>query len=137
MIRVKRVYEPAEPEDGLRFLVDRLWPRGIKKELLKLDGWLRDAAPSDGLRHWYGHEPTRWVEFQRRYSDELDSRPGAWKPLLEAARSGDVTLLYSSRIKDINNAVALKGYLEQKLDCSGTKGASIADRPGWAACERG
>jgi uncharacterized protein YeaO (DUF488 family) len=130
MIRVKRVYEPAEPEDGLRFLVDRLWPRGIKRELLKLDGWAREAAPSDELRHWYGHEPTRWVEFQRRYSDELGSKPEAWGPLLEAARSGDVTLLYSSRSRDINNAVALRAYLEQKMDCLDTKGASIADRPG-------
>ncbi|HNS52768.1 MAG TPA: DUF488 family protein [Anaerolineae bacterium] len=125
MIRVKPVYEPAEAQDGLRFLVDRLWPRGLRKELLQLENWLREAAPSDQLRHWYGHEPTRWPEFQKRYADELDSRPEAWVPLLEAARSGDITLLYSSKTKDINNAVALKAYLEQKLGGPGpTQGAS-------------
>jgi len=130
MIKVKRVYEPAGPEDGLRFLVDRLWPRGIKKELLKLDGWLRDAAPSDELRHWYGHEPARWVEFRRRYSDELGSKPEAWRPLLAAARSGDITLLYSSREREINNAVALKAYLEQELAGLEPEGAPLAGGPG-------
>jgi uncharacterized protein YeaO (DUF488 family) len=116
VIRVKRVYDPVEAEDGLRFLVDRLWPRGVKKERLKLDGWIKEAAPSDRLRHWYGHDPTHWIEFKRRFAEELDSKPDVWGSLRAAARSGTITLLYSSRARDINNAVALKEYLEDKLD---------------------
>lgn len=115
MIKCKRVYDPADHEDGARFLVDRLWPRGIKKEVLKLDGWLKEAAPSDDLRRWFNHEPSRWDEFQRRYADELDSKSEAWRPLLEAAQSGGVTLLFSARNVENNNAVALKAYLERKL----------------------
>ncbi len=113
MIRIKRVYEPAEPEDGRRFLVERLWPRGMKKESLPLDGWLKDVAPSDGLRRWFGHDPARWLEFQRRYAAELDTRPDALRPILEAERHGTVTLLLSARDAEHNNAVALKAYLER------------------------
>ena len=112
MIHVKRVYEPADPEDGTRFLVDRLWPRGLAKEALALDGWLKDLAPSDALRRWFGHDPARWEEFQRRYAAELDARPDAWRPILEAARQGRVTLLFSARDTQHNNAVALKAYLD-------------------------
>lgn len=115
MIRVKRVYEPQEPDDGARFLVDRLWPRGVKKEALRLDGWLKDAAPGDALRRWFGHDPARWDEFQRRYRDELDGRPEAWRIIVEAARRGDVTLLFSARDAEHNNAVALKAYLDARL----------------------
>ncbi len=115
MIRVKRVYESPEPDDGARFLVDRLWPRGVKKESLRLDGWLKDAAPSDELRRWFGHDPARWDEFQRRYRDELSGRPEAWRPIMEAARRGDVTLLFGARDADHNNAVALKVYLDARL----------------------
>jgi uncharacterized protein YeaO (DUF488 family) len=114
MIRVKRVYEPAAPDDGARFLVERLWPRGVKKEALPLDGWLRDVAPSTALRQWFGHDPSRWEEFQRRYAAELDTRPEAWRPLLEAARRGPVTLLYSARDQEHNNAVALQRYLARQ-----------------------
>ncbi len=118
MIRLKRVYEPAEPSDGRRFLVERLWPRGFKKDALKLDGWLKDVAPSDGLRRWFGHDPAKWVEFKARYFAELEARPGAWRPLLEAARAGDVTLLFSARDAGHNNAVALKEFLEARLEGS-------------------
>jgi len=111
MIRIKRVYEGAEPDDGARFLVDRLWPRGIKREALALDGWLREDAPSDELRHWFGHDAEKWEEFQRRYAAELDARPESWQPLVAAARRGNVTLLYSSRERQHNNAVALMAYL--------------------------
>ena len=114
MIRVKRVYEPPEPGDGARFLVDRLWPRGVKKEALRLDGWLKDAAPSDDLRRWFGHDPARWDEFQRRYRDELSDRPEAWRPVVEAARRGDVALLFGARDTAHNNAVALKDYLDAR-----------------------
>jgi uncharacterized protein YeaO (DUF488 family) len=115
MIRVKRVYEPLAPDDGARFLVDRLWPRGVKREMLRLDGWLTDAAPSDALRHWFSHDPARWNEFCERYFAELDSKPTAWQPLVEAARLADITLLYSARDTQHNNAVALKVYLDRRI----------------------
>ncbi|MGP8199807.1 MAG: DUF488 domain-containing protein [Limisphaerales bacterium] len=113
-IRTKRVYEPAEKSDGKRFLVERLWPRGMKKERLHMDGWLKEAAPSDALRRWFGHDPAKWVDFQQRYRAELEQEPGVWQPLLEAAKSGYVTLLFSARDLNHNNAVALKTYLEGK-----------------------
>src|SRR5512133_3292802 len=82
MIRIKRAYEPPGPEDGARFLVDRLWPRGMKKESLALDGWLKDVAPDSELRTWFGHDPARWEEFCRRYEAELEANREAWQPLL-------------------------------------------------------
>ena len=112
MIRVKRVYEPPEPGDGMRFLVERLWPRGVRKDALELDAWLKDVAPSDALRRWFGHDPARWDEFRTRYASELDARPEAWREILSAADSGTVTLLFSARDTLHNNAVALKAYLE-------------------------
>lgn len=115
MIRVKRAYETPASEDGKRFLVDRLWPRGVKREGLVLEGWLREVAPSDELRHWYGHDPLKWEEFQRRYAAELDEKPEVWKPLLDAAKRGDITLLYSTRETQYNNAVALQEYLQARL----------------------
>lgn len=115
MVVVKRVYEPAVPGDGTRFLVERLWPRGMKKESLKMDGWLKDVAPSDGLRRWFGHDPAKWNEFCRRYWAELDARKEAWRSILEAARRGSVTLLYSARDTEHNSALALKAYLKKHL----------------------
>jgi len=115
VIRLKRVYEAARPADGKRFLVERLWPRGIKKEALRLDGWLPEVAPTPALRKWFHHDPARWAEFQERYRAELDARPDAWAILLEAARKGSVTLLFSARDAEHNNAVALKLFLEAKL----------------------
>jgi uncharacterized protein YeaO (DUF488 family) len=115
MIHVKRVYDTAESNDGAQYLVDRIWPRGIKKEVLRLTDWLKDLAPSDGLRRWFGHDPAKWDEFQRRYFAELDRNRKAWQPLLEAARRGNVTLLYGARDTQHNNAVALKVYLEKQL----------------------
>ena len=115
MIHVKRVYDPVSKQDGQRFLVDRLWPRGIKKEALQIIAWYKEVAPSDDLRHWYGHDPDKWCEFNERYFKELDSRPESWHPLLEAARQGDITLLFSSKELKINNAVSLRAFLEQRL----------------------
>ncbi|HSF34335.1 MAG TPA: DUF488 family protein [Candidatus Tectomicrobia bacterium] len=115
MIRVKRIYTPYQPDDGARFLVDRLWPRGITRGALQLTGWLKEVGPSDGLRRWFGHDAQKWREFRRRYFAELDSKPEAWQPLWEAAQRGVVTLLYSARDAEHNNAVALKGYLEARL----------------------
>ena len=115
MLKIKRVYEKAESSDGTRFLVERLWPRGIKKEALKMKAWLKDAAPSTDLRNWFGHDPLKWSEFQKRYQAELKAKPEAWNPILQAAKQGDVTLLYSAHDTEHNNALALKKFLEKKL----------------------
>lgn len=115
MIAVKRVYEPPEAGDGARFLVDHLWPRGLKKEQVKLTLWSKAVSPSNELRHWFGHEPSKWKEFQRRYFVELEKKPDTWQPLLRAAREGDITLVFGARDEEHNNAVALKSYLEKRL----------------------
>ena len=115
MIKLKRAYDPPEPEDGRRFLVDRLWPRGVKKEALALERWAKEVAPSHELRKEFHHDAARWDEFQRAYAAELDANPAAWEPLLEAAREGTITLVYSARDEKHNQAVALKAYLESKL----------------------
>jgi uncharacterized protein YeaO (DUF488 family) len=109
---LKRAYEPAGPEDGQRILIDRLWPRGLKKTDAALDLWLKDLAPSTSLRKWFGHDPKKWAEFQRRYRAELDRNSEALRPLLDAARKGVVTLVYSARDEEHNDAVVLKSYLE-------------------------
>lgn len=114
MIQIKRAYEAADKKDGERFLVDRLWPRGIKKESLAIEAWLKDVAPSTELRNWYHHDPARWEEFRRRYFSELKENPKAWQPLLEASRRGSITLVYSAKPTENNNAVALKEFLSQK-----------------------
>ena len=114
-IKTKRVYEKPGRDDGVRYLVDRLWPRGVKKEDLNLDAWLKEAAPSDALRRWFNHDPKRWDAFRRRYYSELDAKPEAARPILESARAGAVTLLFSARDETYNNAIALKEYLIGKL----------------------
>ena len=113
MLKVKRVYEKAEPSDGTRFLVERLWPRGMRKEALQMDAWLKDVAPSSDLRRWFGHDPLKWDEFEKRYWAELKSNPDAWAPILQAAKQGDVTLLYSAHDTEHNNALALMRFLEK------------------------
>lgn len=115
MIQTKRAYEPAAAGDGARFLVDHLWPRGLKKEAVKVKAWIKDVSPSNELREWFGHEPAKWKMFQRRYFAELNKKPDSWQPLLEAARKGKVTLVYSARDEEHNNAVALRSYLEKRL----------------------
>jgi uncharacterized protein YeaO (DUF488 family) len=115
MLALKRVYDKPEPEDGVRFLVERLWPRGIKKNALRLDGWLKDVAPSDALRRWFSHDPKKWTGFQQRYFAELDSHPEACEQIRSAARHGRVTLVYSSHDTEHNNAVALKEYLNARM----------------------
>ncbi len=116
MIRIKQVYEDYDADDGQRYLVDRLWPRGMSKENLVMDGWLKDVAPSRDLRQWFGHDPDKWDEFSSRYCAELDSNPSAWKPLIEASRQGVVTLLFSAHDSEHNNAVVLKAYLEKQME---------------------
>ena len=112
MFLTKRVYEPTATTDGPRFLVERLWPRGIKKASLKMDGWLKDAAPSTELRRWFNHDPDKWQAFRKRYFAELKRHGEALQPLRDAEqRHGKVTLLFSSRDTEHNNAVALRDYL--------------------------
>ncbi len=115
MIILKRVYGPRSKAKGPCFLIERLWPRGVKKTSLHLDAWLKDVAPSHALRRWFGHDPAKWQEFRRRYFAELDTNLRAWQPLLEASRRGTIELVYSSRDTQHNNAVALRDYLQSKL----------------------
>lgn len=115
VIRLKRVYDPPEKIDGVRLLIDRLWPRGIKKSNLKIDSWIKEVGPSNELRKWFSHDPAKWKEFQKRYTAELDANPASWSPILEAISRGTVTLLYGSHDTEHNNAVCLKNYLEKKL----------------------
>lgn len=115
MIYTMRIYEAAERRKGKAFLVDRIWPRGIKKSDLDIDGWLKEVAPSTELRKWFHHEPAKWQEFKQRYYEELDKIPEKWKPLLQAAGDEDVILLYASKNREYNNAAVLKTYLEEKL----------------------
>ena len=112
MISLKRAYEKPDKQDGFRVLVERLWPRGLKKEAVALDLWLKDVAPSPGLRRWFGHDPARWEEFCQRYWIELAEQPAAIKVLREKLREGNVTLVYGSRDQEHNAAVALKEFLE-------------------------
>jgi uncharacterized protein YeaO (DUF488 family) len=114
MIKVKRIYEKAEDTDGFRVLVDRLWPRGVKKEEAKLDLWLKDIAPSDELRKWFGHDPDKWDEFKRRYRGELASKEELVNKLIEDAKGKDITLLYASRETEYNNVMVLKDVLEER-----------------------
>jgi uncharacterized protein YeaO (DUF488 family) len=122
MIKLKRVYEGAAASDGNRFLVDRIWPRGVKKDQLALDGWLKDVAPSDGLRRWFGHDTRKWREFCRRYFAELHDKPETWAPILEKGRKSTVTLLYAARDPDHNNAAALRDFLGE-ISRGGTRRA--------------
>ena len=128
MIKLKRVYESTGKDDGKKFLVERLWPRGVRKTALADAIWLKDVAPSTELRKWFGHDPRKWAEFQRRYQAEIEEQEVFLEPILEAARHGTVTLLYSSRDTEHNNAVVLRNYLQRKLgsDQQSTRGKSAA-----------
>ncbi len=110
-IRVKRAYDEPAEDDGVRILVDRLWPRGLAKGQAAVDLWLKDLAPSTALRRWFNHKPTKWAEFRRRYAGELDAKDRTIAALRGAARSGRVTLLFSARDTKHNHAVALEEYL--------------------------
>ncbi len=113
-IRCKRAYEAAEAGDGLRVLVDRVWPRGLTKEAARIDLWLREAAPSTGLRKWFGHDPARWEEFRRRYREELKAAPAGLERLRELAREHKIiTLIYGARDTEHNQAAALRELLKR------------------------
>ena len=112
-LALKRIYEPATADDGKRILVDRIWPRGISKQKAALDLWLKDIAPSTGLRKWFGHDPARWSEFRRRYQAELDANPEPLAQLRSLLKSGRVTLLYGAQDTIHNQAQALADYLRK------------------------
>lgn len=113
-IQTKRVYEAPSPDDGLRILVDRIWPRGLRKSDAALDHWIKDVAPSTELRKWFGHKPERWAEFQKRYARELDDNPQGLAELKKLLRGNAVTLLYSAHDTEHNNANALRDYLDAR-----------------------
>jgi uncharacterized protein YeaO (DUF488 family) len=110
-VEVQRVYDRKPQPTKTAFLVDRLWPRGIKKEALGIKAWIREVGPSDSLRHWFGHDPDKWPEFKRRYFHELKQNSEALRPLLEAVQMGPVTLLFAAKDSQHNNAVALREFL--------------------------
>lgn len=114
MIKLKRAYEAPSRQDGFRVLVDRLWPRGIKKEEARLDLWLKEVAPSPALRTWFAHDPAKWQEFQRRYRAELADKEDALEVLRAKSRHGVVTLVYAARDEEHNGALVLKSVLEAR-----------------------
>ena len=114
-IELQRAYADPTDNDGYRVLVDRLWPRGRKKEDLRLDAWLKDIAPSTELRKEFGHNPTRWEEFKQLYFEELDNCPEAIEELLARAAQGRLTLVFAAKDEQHNNAVALREYLQERM----------------------
>ncbi len=114
-IFLKRVYEKPSPQDGCRVLVERLWPRGLSKDKAKIDLWMKNTAPSPGLRTWFGHDPTKWNEFRKRYFAELDQQEKEIDGLLTQIQKGSVTFVFASKEEQYNNAVAFKEYLEHRM----------------------
>ncbi|HSQ67812.1 MAG TPA: DUF488 domain-containing protein [Polyangiaceae bacterium] len=135
MIRLKRAYEPAKPSDGYRVLVERLWPRGLRKEDARLDAWLKDIAPSNELRTWFGHDPKRWREFRARYKRELHTEPAAalLDELTRRAARNTVTLVFSTHDEQQSNATILKELVERRL----SRAAPAAKRPAARATRNG
>jgi uncharacterized protein YeaO (DUF488 family) len=124
-VRLKRAYEPAAPDDGVRVLVDRLWPRGLRKADAAIDRWMKDIAPSTELRRWFGHDPERWPAFHRRYSQELLQQAEAVDELRELARGGRVTLVFAAHDEAHNDAVVLRDALLQPRDSKGSAQAGV------------
>lgn len=122
-IRLKRVYAPVAPEDGKRVLVDRLWPRGLRKADATIDRWLKELAPSTALRRWFGHEPRRWAEFQKRYRRELAGRADLLDEVRTLARKGRLTLLFAARDEAHNEAVVLRNLLQSRAAASRNQAA--------------
>jgi uncharacterized protein YeaO (DUF488 family) len=113
MIQTKRIYDPVSPEDGKRVLVDRLWPRGIKKDKASIDDWLKDIAPSDELRKWFSHDPSKWLEFRKRYKKELKDKFAVLEKIRKESEKETITLLFAAKDVEHNNAVALKEIIGQ------------------------
>ncbi len=125
MVKIKRAYDPPSAGvDGKRVLIDRLWPRGLRKEDARIDEWMREIGPSNELRKWFGHDPEKWVEFKKRFFSELNEKPDMVDKIVEAARRDTVTLLFGSKEKRFNNAVALKEYIEARMRASERKRAA-------------
>jgi uncharacterized protein YeaO (DUF488 family) len=122
-VRLKRAYDPASASDGYRVLIDRLWPRGITREHARLDEWARDLAPSAELRSWFGHDPSRFAEFSRRYSGELVAQKDKLRELRRRARNGRLTLVYGARDTEHNDAVVLAAILRR-----GVRPASVRQK---------
>lgn len=114
-LKTKRIYEKPDKEDGFRVLVDRLWPRGLKKSRAQIDLWLKDIAPSSNLRKWFSHDPDKWDEFRKRYFKELGDKKESLLEMIEKAGKKTITLLYSSKEEKFNNAAALREYLQKKM----------------------
>lgn len=112
MVKIKRVYDSASKNDGKRILVDRLWPRGMKKEDAKIDEWLRDIAPSDELRKWFSHDPSKWHDFVKRYRNELKAKKDLIEKLRADVKKGTVTILFAAKDNEHNNAVVLKEVID-------------------------
>ncbi len=111
-LAIKRVYEAPDKKDGFRILVDRIWPRGMKKEKAKIDLWLKSVAPTTALRKWFGHDPKKWKEFKERYREELEENTDSVKQIKEQLKKGKVTLVYGAKDEEHNQAVVLKAYLQ-------------------------
>ncbi len=111
MIKIKRIYDRASPEDGKRIYIDRLWPRGMKKEEVKIDEWLKEISPSDGLRKWFGHDPSKYEEFKRRYTKELEKHSEIIERIRGEGKKGTVSLLFSAKDVEHNNATVLREIL--------------------------
>ncbi len=124
MIKIKRVYDPPSRNDGKRILIDRLWPRGLKKEEARIDEWMKDIAPSSDLRKWFGHDPAKWPEFKKRFYAELELKKDVVGELIAMTRKGTATLLYGSKEERFNNAVALKEYIDARTKASAEKKAA-------------
>ncbi len=114
-IRLKRAYDPPGDRDGVRLLVERLWPRGLTREKARIDEWFKDVAPSQGLRKWYAHDLAKWTEFRRRYLDELGSNPQAVDRLRERLKGGPVTFVFAAKDEEHNSALILKEFMAGKL----------------------
>lgn len=115
MIKLKRAYQKPGPDDGYRILVDGLWPRGLSKEQLKIDSWMKEVAVSSELRNWFGHDPAKWEEFCRKYRDELKNKGNLVEQLISRAKRGNLTIVYGAKNEKQNNAVVLKEFLEEKF----------------------
>ncbi len=124
MMKIKRVYEKPSRDDGKRILVDRLWPRGLRKEEARIDEWAKELGPSSELRKWFGHDPAKWEEFRKCYFSELHEHEGLVEGIVTSARKGTVTLLFGSKEERFNNAVALKEYIASRAKASERKKAA-------------
>ena len=123
-IKLKRAYEPPAKGDGARILVDRLWPRGLRKADAAIDHWIKDIAPSTELRKWFGHDPTRWQEFRQRYADEIHKHPGHLDELRAFARSGRITIVFGAHDETHNNAVVLRDILLGRIGARSLRSSS-------------